>query len=64
MEHLIKCGKIERLIYDKKNIEYVKGLFEENKLNEIQQKWLEEKLKISPFEKNNTFIIFFRSSNK
>ena len=58
MEHLIKCGKIERLIYDKKNVEYVKGLFEENRLNEIQQKWLEEKLKISSFEKKIRLLYF------
>ena len=33
MSNLEKCGKIERLIYDKKNAENVKGLFNDNKLD-------------------------------
>jgi fucokinase len=49
MTNLVKCGKIERLIYDKKNIENVKGLFNDNKLDIDQERWLEEKLKKSDF---------------
>ena len=44
MSNLVKCGKIERLIYDKQNIEKVRGLFNSNKLDLEQEKWLEEKL--------------------
>ena len=42
MSNLVKCGKIERLIYDKKNVENVKGLFNDNKLDIDQERWLEE----------------------
>ena len=59
MENLIKCGKIERLIYDKKNVENVKGLFTENKLNDIQQEWFEEKIKNCSFEKKIRMLYFF-----
>ena len=59
MENLIKCGKIERLIYNKKNVENVNGLFTENKLNDIQQKWFEEKIKNSSFEKKIRMLYFF-----
>ena len=45
MENLVKCGKVERFIYDKKNVQYVKGLFDEKNLNEEQKNWLEEQLK-------------------
>ena len=58
MENLIKCGKIERLIYDKKNVENVKGLFNENKLNEDQEQWLEDKLKNSSFEKKIRLLYY------
>ena len=49
MTDLIKCGKIERLIYDKKNVENVKGLFNTNKLNTDQENWLKAKLERSEF---------------
>ena len=49
MANLVKCGKIERLIFDKKNIDNVKGLFDSKKLDIEQEKWLEEKLKKSDF---------------
>ena len=58
MQNLIKCGKIERLIYDKKEIKNVKDLFKENKLNEVQQKWLEEKMKNATFEKKIRILYF------
>ena len=45
MSNLVKCGKIERLIYQKKNIGKVRGLFDKNKLDLDQENWLEEKLK-------------------
>ena len=59
MENLIKCGKIERLIYNKKNVENVKVLFNENKLNDVKQKWFEEKIKNSSFEKKIRMLYFF-----
>ena len=40
MQNLVKCGKIERLIYEKKEVKNVKDLFKEKKLNEVQQQWL------------------------
>ena len=49
MSNLVKCGKIERLIYDKKNVENVEGLFNNNKLDIDQERWLEEKLKKCDF---------------
>ena len=58
MENLIKCGKIERLIYNKKNIQNVKGLFKDNKLNEDQQQWLEEKINNSHFEKKIRLLYY------
>ena len=58
MENLVKCGKIERLIFDKKNVGYVKGLFTEKNLNEDQKKWLEEKLQNSTFEKKIRLLYF------
>ena len=47
MTDLVKCGKVERLIYEKKNVENVKGLFDTNKLNEEQVSWLKAKLERS-----------------
>ena len=49
MTDLVKCGKVERLIYEKKNVENVKGLFNTNKLNNDQQSWLKAKLDRSTF---------------
>ena len=49
MEDLVKCGKIERLIHDKKNVQNVQGLFDKKELNEVQKKWLEDKLQNSSF---------------
>ena len=49
MTDLVKCGKVERLIYEKKNVENVKGLFDTNKLNNDQQSWLKAKLDRSDF---------------
>ena len=52
VKDVVKLGIIENLIYDKKNINNVKGLFKGTKnLNEEQEKWLEEKLKNSDFSK-------------
>ena len=49
---LVNLGIIETLIYNKKNINNVKGLFKGlRKLNEVQEKWLEETLKNSDFSK-------------
>ena len=47
MTDLVKCGKIERLISERKNVENVKGLFTSNKLNEDQVSWLKAKLERS-----------------
>ena len=52
VKDLVKLGIIETLIYNKKNINNVKGLFKGTKnLNEEQEKWLEETLKNSDFSK-------------
>ena len=52
VKDLVKLGIIETLIYNKKNISNVKGLFKGTKnLNEDQEKWLEETLKNSDFSK-------------
>ena len=52
IKDLVKLGKIESLIYYKKDIENVKHLFKgDNKLNEEQEKWLENTLKKSDFSK-------------
>ena len=58
MENLVKCGKIERLIYNKKNIEDVEGLFEDKKLNEDQRQWLEKKVKDSSFGKKIRLLYY------
>ena len=64
MENLIKCGKVERLIYDKKNVNNVKGLFSDNKLNEVQQKWLSEKLNNTNFEKKIRLLYYLGTAIK
>ena len=51
IKDLVNLGIIETLIYNKKNIDNVKGLFNVNELNEVQEKWLEETLKKSDFSK-------------
>ena len=58
MENLIICGKIERLIYNKKEVKNVEGLFKDKKLNDVQQKWLEEKLNNTNFEKKIRLLYF------
>ena len=58
MQNLVKCGKIERMIYEKKEVKYVKDLFKEKKLNEVQQQWLEEKIKNSTFEKKIRLLYY------
>ena len=58
MSNLVKCGKIEKLIYDKKNVDNVKGLFNTNKLNLEQEKWLEEKLKRADFGKKIRLLYY------
>ena len=58
MSDLVKCGKIERLIYDKKNIENAKGLFNTNKLDIEQENWLEEKLKRVDFGKKIRLLYY------
>ena len=64
MENLIKCGKVERLIYGKKNVNNVKGLFSDNKLNEVQQKWLSEKLNNTDFEKKIRLLYYLGTAIK
>ena len=49
MTDLVKCGKVERLIYEKKNVENVKGLFNTTKLNPDQESWLKAKLERGEF---------------
>ena len=52
IKELVKMGKIESLIYYKKDIDNVKNIFKgENKLNNEQEKWLEQTLKKSDFSK-------------
>jgi fucokinase len=52
IKDLVNLGIIETLIYNKKNIGNVKGLFKGvNELNDEQVKWLEETLKKSDFSK-------------
>ena len=52
IKNLVNLGIIETLIYNKKDIKNVKGLFKEiRELNEDQEKWLEETLKNSDFSK-------------
>ena len=52
IKDLVKMGKIESLIYYKKDIDNVKNIFKsENKLNNEQEKWLEQTLKKSDFSK-------------
>ena len=58
MENLVKCGKIERLIYNKKNIQNIEGLFEDKKLNEDQRQWLEKKVKDSSFGKKIRLLYY------
>ena len=58
MTNLVKCGKVERLIYDKKNIDNVKGLFNNNKLDIDQEKWLEEKLIRCDFSKKIRLLYY------
>ena len=51
MMNIVKCGLIEKVIYEKKNIKYVKNIFDKNILEEDQKNWLEDNLKKSSFEK-------------
>ena len=53
IKDLVNLGIIESLIYYKKNIDNVKGIFKEGirELNDEQNKWLEETLKNSDFSK-------------
>ena len=52
VKDFVKLGIIESLIYNKKNIKNVKGLFNGAKnLNEVQEKWFKETLKKSDFSK-------------
>ena len=52
IKDLVKMGKIESLIYYKKDIDNVKNIFKgENKLNNDQEKWFEQTLKKSDFSK-------------
>ena len=64
MSNLVKCGKIERLIYDKRNIENVKGLFNTNKLDIEQEKWLEDKLTRVDFEKKIRLLYYIGEAIK
>ena len=58
MTDLVKCGKVERLIYEKKNVENVKGLFDTNKLNNDQQSWLKAKLDRSDFSEKIRLLYY------
>ena len=52
IKDLVNLGIIETLIYNKKDISNVKGLFKGvNSLNEDQEKWLEDTIKKSDFSK-------------
>ena len=64
MENLIKCGKIERLIYEGKNVNNVKGLFNDKKLSEVQLKWLIDKLKNTKFDKKIRLLYFLGTAIK
>ena len=64
MSNLVKCGKIERLIFDKKNIENVKGLFDTNKLDIEQEKWLEGKLERVDFGKKIRLLYYLGTAIK
>ena len=64
MSNLVKCGKIERLIYEKKNIENVKGLFNTNILDAEQENWLEEKLTRVDFEKKIRLLYYLGAAIK
>ena len=59
MTNLVKCGKIERLIYDKKNIDNVNGLFNTKDLDIEQKKWLQDKLKTSDLSKRIRLLYYF-----
>ena len=64
MSNLVKCGKIERLIFDKKNIENVKGLFNTNKLDIEQENWLEGKLERVDFGKKIRLLYYLGTAIK
>ena len=59
MTNLVKCGKIERLIYENKNIDNVNGLFTTKQLDIEQENWLEEKIKKSDFSKTIRLLYYF-----
>ena len=58
MINLVKCGLIEKIIYENKNIKNAKNIFDKNLLEEDQKKWLEEYLKKSSFE-NRIRILYY-----
>ena len=59
MTNLVKCGKIERLIYENKSIDNINGLFTTKQLDIEQENWLEEKIKKSDFSKTIRLLYYF-----
>ena len=62
MINIVKCGLIEKIIFEKKNIKNANNIFTNNILEEDQKKWLEEKLKNSPFEKRIRLLYYIGES--
>ncbi len=62
MVNLVKCGLIEKLIYEKKNIKYAKNIFNHNTLEDVQKIWIEENLKKSSFDKKIRLYYYFGES--
>ena len=62
MINLVKCGLIEKLIYENKNIKYSKNIFNNNKLEDDQKIWIEEYLNKNSLEKRMRLLYYLGES--
>ena len=62
MIEIVKCGLLEKLIYEKKDIKKAKNIFNNKILKDEQKKWLEENLKKSSFEKRIRLLYYIGES--
>jgi fucokinase len=62
MLDIVKCGLIEKLIYQNKNVKDSKNIFNNNILDDEQKKWLQENLDKSSFEKKIRLLYYIGES--
>ena len=62
MLDIVKCGLIEKLIYQNKNVKDSKNIFNNNILDDEQKKWLQENLDKSSFKKKIRLLYYIGES--